>query len=304
MKQIDRILFIIELLKDNSLTIHDLKRNIEKRYSKISLRQIQRDLEDLIKFLSKDEIINTYRVNYLKYYKIEKYKQEELFKKDDLIIETKFYNQNFTQNNLEKFELIKNAINESKSILISNLINDETGDNTNFITTNISFIPIKIINHRNTFYVGGLNIKKSIIQIFGINQLEKISISKSFKNQIELNNKLNDELSHRFGVSKNIDSKIYDIKIEISSVLAGFVKNHFWHHSQKFTKRNNNIILNFKCGINRELLGWLFQWMYNIRIIEPQILKELYDITINEIQNNSITKQPLVYRNIFIEKVK
>lgn len=300
MNQIDRILFIIELLKDNSLTIHDLKRNIEKRYSKISLRQIQRDLEDIIKFLSKDESINTYRVNYLKYYKIEKYKQEELLKNDNVIIETKFYYQNFTQNNFEKFELIKNAINESKSILISNLINDETGDNTNFITKNISFIPIKIINHRNTFYVGGLNIKKSIIQIFGINQLEKISISKSFKNQIELNNKFNDELSHRFGVSKNIDAKVYDIKIEISSVLAGFVKNHFWHHSQKFTKCNNNLILNFKCGINRELLGWLFQWMYNIRIIEPQILKDLYDITINEIQNNSTKRHPLVYKNIFV----
>lgn len=302
MKQIDRILFISELLKDNSLTIHDLKRNIEKKYSKISLRQIQRDLGDLIKLLSKDESINTYRVNYLKYYKIEKCKQEELIKMNDLIIETKFYNQNFNQNNYEKFELIKNAINESKSILISNLINDETGDNYNFITTNISFIPIKIINHRNTFYVGGLNIKKSIIQIFGINQLEKISISKSFRNQIELNNKLNDELSHRFGVSKNIDLKIYDIKIEISSVLAGFIKNHFWHHSQKFTKRNNNLILNFKCGINRELLGWLFQWMYNVRIIEPQILKEYYDLTINEIQNNSTKKHPFVYKNIFVSE--
>ena len=103
-------------------------------------------------------------------------------------------------------------------------------------------------------------------------------------------------------MSKNINSKTYSIKIEISSVLAGFIKSHNWHKSQKFYEKNGNTLMILNCGINREMLGWLFQWMYNIRVIEPMILKEYYEKTIKEIQNNSVSKIPLVYRNIFNEK--
>ena len=42
------------------------------------------------------------------------------------------------------------------------------------------------------------------------------------------------------------------------------------------------------------------QWMYNVRVIEPDILKTYYEKTIKEIQINNNSKLPLVYRNIFI----
>lgn len=302
MKQTERLHFIIETLREGSQTIHELKQLIEERSAPISVRQIQRDLNEIDKFLPREEKLISYRRNYLKYYKIKKNTDyNSIHKMDDAIIETNFYEQKLSNGDTEKLEIIKNAIEGSKSIIISNLINDETGDNYNFTTTNISFIPLKIIYHRNSLYVGGYNNNKNIVQIFGINQLQNITLSKAYKNKTELSDVLQTELMARFGVSKNIDSHVYDIKIEISSVLAGFIKNHFWHHSQKYTKRNNNLILNLKCGINRELLGWLFQWMYNIRIIEPPILKQYYEKTLHEIQKNAASKYPLVYRNIFGE---
>ena len=302
MKQTERLHFIIETLREGPQTIHELKQLIEERSAPISVRQIQRDLNEIDKFLPREEKLISYRRNYLKYYKIEKNTDyNSIHKMDDAIIETNFYEQKLSNGDTEKLEIIKNAIEGSKSIIISNLINDETGDNYNFTTTNISFIPLKIIYHRNSLYVGGYNNKKNIVQIFGINQLQNITLSKAYKNKTELSDVLQTELMARFGVSKNIDSHVYDIKIEISSVLAGFIKNHFWHHSQKYTKRNNNLILNLKCGINREMLGWLFQWMYNIRVIEPPILKEYYEKTLHEIQKNVTSKYPLVYKNIFGE---
>ena len=304
MKQTDRLHFIIKQLRNNALTIHDLKKKIDFLYCSISLRQIQRDLVDIEKFLTNQEEMKTFRRNYLKYYYIQTNNINESINKDDFVIETNFYTQKLIDNHLEKIELIKTAIKESKTILISNLMNDETGDNYNFTTINISFIPLKIINHRDTYYVGGFNNNKKCIQIFGINQLEKVIIEKNYKNQLELIEKLNIELYNRFGVTKNINSEIYTIKIEISSVLAGFIKNHHWHESQKFYKKAGNTLMVLNCGINRELLGWLFQWMYNIRVIEPKILKDYYEKTIKEIQNNSISKTPLVYRNIFIENEK
>lgn len=74
--------------------------------------------------------------------------------------------------------------------------------------------------------------------------------------------------------------------------MGEFITNHFWHPTQKFTKRNGNIIVHFTCGINREFIGWFFQWMYNVRIIEPKILKSYYDKTIFEIQKNNNSKVP------------
>ncbi|MET4080671.1 putative DNA-binding transcriptional regulator YafY [Pedobacter sp. UYP30] len=34
--------------------------------------------------------------------------------------------------------------------------------------------------------------------------------------------------------------------------------------------------MKMECGINLELVGWLFQWMGNVKIVEPTILKDLY----------------------------
>lgn len=60
--------------------------------------------------------------------------------------------------------------------------------------------------------------------------------------------------------------------------------------------------MTIKCGINRELLGWLFQWMYNVRILEPAILQKYHDKTLDEMIVNRKSKKSLVYRNIFEPK--
>jgi len=59
--------------------------------------------------------------------------------------------------------------------------------------------------------------------------------------------------------------------------------------------------MTLKCGINRELVGWIFMWLYNVRIVEPPELKAYYNKTIKEIQQVD-KKDMLLYRNIFVEK--
>ena len=53
------------------------------------------------------------------------------------------------------------------------------------------------------------------------------------------------------------------------------------------------------CGINRELIGWLFQWMYNVKIIEPPILKKYYEKSLKQIIKVNQNNLPLMYRNLF-----
>ncbi|HQZ25406.1 MAG TPA: WYL domain-containing protein, partial [Flavobacterium sp.] len=194
------------------------------------------------------------------------------------------------------------AITNKKHIHILELINDYTVDNHVFKTEKIDFAPVSILYHRGTFLVAGIENHKQEIVIYEIGQLKKIKILGKGYNYEQLSKKIKTELDKRFGITKNINDEVYDIKIEFTSVTGALVSKYFWHHSQHFEKKKGNHIMTMKCGINRELLGWLFQWMYNVHIIEPSILQEYYDKTLDEMINNRKSKKPLVYRNIFEPK--
>jgi predicted DNA-binding transcriptional regulator YafY len=300
MKQLERLLFLIESLKAKPCTTHELFAQLSEQNSNSSIRQLQRDFKDITLLLSNNETLKSYRKDKLKYFFIEisesdftSAKESKTYKNTNFYVQSKSKHIDFNLNAIE------NAIKESKSIVISEIKNDETGDNNNFETKNIFFQPIQILIHRNSYYVGGYNIVKKCIQIFGINQIEKVALSNQCELLAERSKMFDEELNKRFGVTKNINEHTYKIALEVSSVLAGFIKNHHWHATQKFSKKNGNTIMHLECGINRELLGWLFQWMYNIRVVEPEILKLYYEKTINEIQNNNKSKATLVYRNLF-----
>ena len=111
--------------------------------------------------------------------------------------------------------------------------------------------------------------------------------------------KFNIELESRFGVTKNINEEVYTIIIEFTEFTGNFIKQNFWHKTQKFKKKGNILQMEMQCGINRELIGWLFFWMYNCRVVKPQILKDYYDSAANEIVKTSNPNNPLVYKNLF-----
>lgn len=300
MKQLERLLFLINALKAKPCTTHELFAQLSEQNSNSSIRQLQRDFKDIALLLSNNETLKSFRKDKLKYFFIDigesdftSANENKTYKNTNFYVQSKSKHIDFNLNTIE------NAIKESKSIVISEIKNDETGDNNNFETKNIFFQPIQILYHRDSYYVGGYNIVKKCIQIFGINQIEKVALSNQCEMFAERSKMFYDELNKRFGVSKNINDHTYKIVLEVSSVLAGFIKNHHWHASQKFSKKNGNTIMHLECGINRELLGWLFQWMYNIRVVEPEILKLYYEKTLNEIQNNNKSKATLVYRNLF-----
>ncbi len=300
MKQLERLLFLIKALKAKPCTTHELLAQLSEQNSNSSIRQLQRDFKEIALLLSNNETLKTFRKDKLKYFFIDISENDFTSANENKIYKnTNFYVQSKSKHIDFNLNTIENAIKESKSIVISDIINDQTGDNNDFETKNIFFQPIQILIHRDSYYVGGYNIVKKCVQIFGINQIEKVKLSsycELFPDVVKL---FNEELSNRFGVTKNIDSNTYTIVIEVSSVLAGFLKNNYWHHSQKFAKKNGNTIMYLKCGINRELMGWLFQWMYNIKIIEPPLLKEYYKAALNEIIFIDESKKSLVYKNIF-----
>ena len=233
-------------------------------------------------------------------------KSEKLSKFNN--IRTQLINTNFYEIKKEtlfdkNIDLIIEAIALHKIIKIIELINDYSVDNSKQTVNKIMFLPIKIIYHRGAFWVAGFaktNIKE--IAIFEISQLKKVEIqNESFIKEIFIE-KLENELANRFGITKNIDDKIYDIKLEFTNITGSLVQKYTWHHSQKFNLIGGNHFMTLRCGINRELMGWIFQWMYNVRIIEPQILIDKFDETLNLIQKRQKNDAGFTYFNIFEPK--
>ena len=296
----NRLRLVYTTLKTRPFSLDELTElYVASGYLK-SRRQIQRDLKEVALFFQEKESIKTFYVLKEKYFHIQSSQVSIDATNESLAL-------HHTGFNLPKSKPIENsnraiiqeAISKNNLILIRNLKNDETGDNFSFITKKIQIIPVTLVFHRNNYYVGGYNVTQNRVVFYGVRQMEGVTILPETCKTDDYSNLVSKELASRFGVTKNINSNIYTIQIEISNVLSEFIQNHTWHHSQQFEKKKGKILLTLTCGINRELLGWLLQWMYNIKIIEPKILRTYYERTIKEVLAVHDAKKSLVYKNIF-----
>jgi predicted DNA-binding transcriptional regulator YafY len=305
MKQIQRLQEIHKIIKTKKVSLIEIISRLNEIGIDISIRQLQRDLNDIHPILNNDENLitsrNSKRVKYF-FVKGNKRKSYKSTINPNKIRATNFYEAKINPLNNKIIESLSKAIENNFSIIIPNLSYDSTGDNFAFTERNIKFKPVEIIFHRGTHYIGGYNFKKKIIQLFEINQIKKIEPYSEELPNINFIEKLNQELLSRFGISKNINDEIYSIILEFSLVTGNFIMNHFWHETQSFKIQKGKVIMTMNCGINRELMGWLFYWMYNVKIVEPRVLQDYYVKTVEEINLINNNKQPLVYKNIFNNK--
>ena len=299
MKQTQRIIYLHSLLSSSKLTYQTLLEELKKKNVVIGHRQLQRDIKDLQLFLSENELLvkNRGKGNIL---------ELTINKRAHVIRQTfseasVFKTPIYKKDNKKKILFFENATSKKTSIRIDELKNDATSFNTDFKDTSFTIIPLKLIYHNYDYYLGCYTLKTKEFKIFEINQLTKYHALTS-QEAHHFNQLITDFTSYTktlFGVTKNIDDNIYRIKLEFSSVTGAYVEQFIWHHTQKFKREDNSVMLTMKCGINRELLGWIFMWMYNVRIIEPPELKDYYDKTIKHIEQIN-TDEMLLYKNIFV----
>ena len=138
------------------------------------------------------------------------------------------------------------------------------------------FLPVQILYHRGVVHVSGFLKENNQLLILGLEQIQKYKLTNDLFENGNFVQILQMELSKRFGITQNIDNKIYDIEIEFTERTGNFVSKQFWNTTQEFERlENNNFIMKMHCGINRELIGWIFQWMSNAKVIKPEILKDM-----------------------------
>lgn len=159
--------------------------------------------------------------------------------------------------------------------------------------------PVQILYHRGCIHLAGI-VEETRLIILALEQIKTYELTNNMFDASELVNLFSEQMDKRFGISENIDPEVYEIEIEFSEYTGSFVSHHFWHASQKFHQRaDGNYLLTLNCGINRELIGWILQWMSNARVIKPLLLKNLVTEKLEHISALYISQKSLVSNNCF-----
>lgn len=309
MKQLQRLRLIYTLLKEKQISITGIKNHLADQGSEISRRQLERDLADVENyFLQNQEEFLVTKVKKEKQYLIVSTKKNFGINGggDSRIVNSNFYEiKKNTAQDLLIGQLL-HAISLRKLIIILEIKGDSTVDNHLLHDKTFELAPIRLLYHRGQIHVIGFDAKNlNELLIYGIDQLVHVHQRQKSFNYDLLSARADSELLKRFGITKNVDNAVYDIQLEFSNLTGAFIKKFHWHPTQKFEQKaaNEKVIMHMKCGINRELVGWILQWIYNVKIISPPILNEYYTKSIDNIIALHSEKSPMVYRNIFEPKV-
>ena len=195
---------------------------------------------------------------------------------DPIIDSTHFYETEAHDDLDNQLKTVIRAIDEGRKLTINELSGDSTSVRS-LIEFPLVVFPIKIIYHRGCFYVAAVaDETRHRVLTFQVDQLTLEAGGESFdwSMLIEI---VEADLKKRFGVTQNIDDEEYDIVLRFSSVTGAFINKQFWNNGMNCTEDGDGWLITFQGGINRELVGWIFQWMSNVRVVGPPKLKQLYD---------------------------
>ena len=191
------------------------------------------------------------------------------------------------------------SIANNKIIEIINIYGDATNVSSD-ITYPFKLKPLLLVYHNGAYYMAGFIVKKNIFITIDLSKIVAYNITNqtfAYKESLPL---AKAELQKRFGLTANIDNEIYAIELEFASITGEFISHYNWHATQSFTQlKNGNYRMKMHCGINRELFGWIFRWMGNVKIVGPKKLKDLYLQQLEIINKNYSSEQRLYYSNIF-----
>ena len=215
------------------------------------------------------------------------------------LMSTHFYESSFDGSFHQSMEDLIWAIAQNKIISIEALRGDATSLHQQ-IKVPFNIKPVSIIYHRGDFILSGFDTHSHIFTTINISKISSYQLLNTTFAYKRLQQQAQQILSERFGITNNINNKVYQIELEFSSATGDFVSKYHWHTSQIFTELpNGNYRCTFNCGINRELVGWIFHWMNNVRIIKPKLLKEFYQQQLDKMNQLQQAPSSLIYSNIF-----
>lgn len=142
--------------------------------------------------------------------------------------------------------------------------------------TGMMVMPLKLIYHEGLIYICVYSEDTDKIIILPFHEVMHMAVTNFSFNASPYYSMLEEHQKNTFGVLPNFDEKIYDIEIEFAGYTGAFVKTMQWHSSQSFEPLpNGNQLMRLKCGLNRELIGFIMNFLTNAKVIKPLKLKNL-----------------------------
>lgn len=151
------------------------------------------------------------------------------------------------------------SIQNKRELDVKEIVGDYTSISHEVVFP-ITLLPLQLLYHRGVVHVAGFIKNTAKLVVIAVEQLKNYKVSNIMFDNDELLVNMEAEMNRRFGITENMNDKLYRIELEFSENTGSFVRNQHWHVSQKFSKKKSgNVIMKLHCGINRELVGWIFQ---------------------------------------------
>ena len=132
--------------------------------------------------------------------------------------------------------------------------------------------PYQIANINSEWYLYAFDHKRRDIRCFVPSRVESVETTgKVFDrpNSFSLDN----YLASSFGVFKGEES--YDIRIKFSKIIAPFIKEKFWHPTQKIKAlRNGEVELQMNLSHLTDIKRWILAWGSQAKVLSPDELSQ------------------------------
>ena len=215
---------------------------------------------------------------------------------------TNFYDVTYTKKQQLRIEELIWAIQNKRKICLSEIIFD-SGVSNGQIKKGETILPLSLQLHRGVLQLCCFIERLDTIYILSYDTLVTLEITEDLFNSKKYAKQLAQYFETHFGITQNINEKVYQIELEFSKETGVFAKQFFWHSSQEWkTLKTGNQLLKLTCGINRELVGWIFQWMSNIKVIKPKLLKDMVIAKYQECLGMHNSNDKMKYNNSFKKK--
>jgi predicted DNA-binding transcriptional regulator YafY len=145
-------------------------------------------------------------------------------------------------------------------------------------------IPYLLKEYNKQWYLIGYSKLSKQIVTLALDRIHELQIEKNIPTKNSFNYK--EFFKYSFGISNRIGSKPQNIKFAIKKSFQKYFVANKIHHSQINEIVNDELIVNIKCYITKELISKILSFGHNITIISPLELVEKINKEVDLIKKN------------------
>ena len=134
--------------------------------------------------------------------------------------------------------------------------------------------PYTLLFFNNGLYLGGHAYNRNDLRLFAIERIQSLTVG-SERFDVPDAYSADQLTGTAFGLIDEGD--LYDLEVEFNSDIAHLIKERIWHPEQQLeTLQNGSIRLRFQASGDKEILAWLYSFLPNVKVLEPESLRQKF----------------------------